>query len=106
MALPGLPAIAHCAGKGGVMAMTRQMALEGGPLRIRANSIAPGFVLTEETQRHRDNAALMASVRAKLMIDRLGEPEDIAWLAVYLGSEESRFVTGADVSIDGGATAF
>jgi NAD(P)-dependent dehydrogenase (short-subunit alcohol dehydrogenase family) len=106
VALPELPAIAHCAGKGGVMAMTRQMAFEGGPFRIRANSIAPGFTLTEETERHRDNEALMKSVRSKLMIDQLGEPEDIAWLAVYLGSDESRFVTGADISIDGGATAF
>ena len=106
VALDGLPAIAHCAGKGGVLAMTRQMAMEGGPLGIRANSIAPGFTLTEETERHLGNAAMMRAVRGKLMIDRLGVPEDIAWLAVYLGSEESRFVTGADFSIDGGATAW
>jgi NAD(P)-dependent dehydrogenase (short-subunit alcohol dehydrogenase family) len=106
VALDGLPAIAHCAGKGGVLALTRQMAMEGGPFGIRANSIAPGFTLTEETERHLRNDAMMKAVRAKLMIDRLGAPEDIAWLAVYLGSEESRFVTGADFSIDGGATAW
>jgi NAD(P)-dependent dehydrogenase (short-subunit alcohol dehydrogenase family) len=106
IALDGLPAIAHCAGKGGVLAMTRQMAMEGGPRGIRANSIAPGFTLTEETERHLGNEGMMKSVRAKLMIDRLGVPEDIAWLAVYVGSDESRFVTGADFSIDGGATAW
>jgi NAD(P)-dependent dehydrogenase (short-subunit alcohol dehydrogenase family) len=105
VALDTLPALAHCAGKGGVLAMTRQLAMEGGPHRIRANSIAPGFTLTEETERHLDNEAMMKSVRAKLMIDHLGMPEDIGWLAVYLGSEESRYVTGADFSIDGGATA-
>lgn len=106
MALPGLPAIAHTAGKGAVLAMTRQMAMEGGKDGIRANSIAPGFTVTEETERHLGNPDLMATVRGKLMIDRLGRPEDIGWLAIYLGSDESRYVTGADFSIDGGATAW
>jgi NAD(P)-dependent dehydrogenase (short-subunit alcohol dehydrogenase family) len=106
MALRTSPALAHCAGKGGVMAMTRQMAMEGGPHGIRANSIAPGFTLTEETERHLDNETMMASVKAKLMIDRLGTPADIGWLAIYLASDEARYVTGADFSIDGGATAW
>jgi NAD(P)-dependent dehydrogenase (short-subunit alcohol dehydrogenase family) len=106
VALDTSPALAHCAGKGGVMAMTRQMAMEGGPFNIRANSIAPGFTLTEETERHLGNEAMMRAVRAKLMIDRIGTTEDIGFLAVYLGSDESRYVTGADISIDGGATAW
>jgi NAD(P)-dependent dehydrogenase (short-subunit alcohol dehydrogenase family) len=106
MALDTSPALAHCAGKGGVMAMTRQLAMEGGPYGIRANSIAPGFTLTEETERHLGNETMMRSVRSKLMIDLLGTPEDIGWLAVYLASSESRYVTGADISIDGGATAW
>jgi NAD(P)-dependent dehydrogenase (short-subunit alcohol dehydrogenase family) len=106
VALDTSPAIAHCAGKGGVLAMTRQMAMEGGKLGIRANSIAPGFTLTEETERHLGNAAMMSAVRAKLMLEDFATPEDIGWLAVYLGSRESRFVTGADISIDGGATAW
>ena len=90
VALEGLPAIAYCAGKGGVLAMTRQMAMEGGPLNIRANSIAPGFTVTEETDRHLGDEAMMAAVRAKLMLkQRLGQPEDIGWLAIYLGSDES-----------------
>jgi NAD(P)-dependent dehydrogenase (short-subunit alcohol dehydrogenase family) len=58
VALVGLPAIAHCAGKGGVLAMTRQMAMEGGRHGIRANSIAPGFTLTEETERHLGDEAI------------------------------------------------
>lgn len=106
VALDTSAAIAHCAGKGGVLSMTRQMAMEGGKHGIRANSIAPGFTLTEETERHLGNAAMMNSVRGKLMIDRLATPQDIGWLAVYLGSDEARFVTGADFSIDGGATAW
>ena len=106
VALDTSPALAHCAGKGGVLAMTRQMAMEGGPLKIRANSIAPGFTLTEETERHLTNEAMMKVVKTKLMLDLLGTPEDIGWLAVYLASDESRYVTGADLSIDGGATAW
>lgn len=104
-ALKGLPAIAHTAGKGAVLAMTRQMAMEGGPLGIRANSIAPGFTVTEETAQHLDTP-LMQNVRDKLMLGRLGTPEDIGFLAIYLGSDESGYVTGADFCIDGGATAW
>ena len=106
VALDGLPAIAHTAGKGAVLAMTRQLAMEGGPHGIRANTIAPGFTVTEETEQHLDNEEMMASVRSKLMLDRLGQTEDIGFLAIYLASDESKFVTGADFRIDGGATAW
>lgn len=106
VALSGLPAVAHTAGKGAVLAMTRQLAMEGGPHGIRANTIAPGFTVTEETARHLENPAMMASVRAKLMIGRLGQTDDIGHLAIYLASDESGFVTGADFRIDGGATAW
>lgn len=105
-ALAGLPAVAHTAGKGAVLAMTRQLAMEGGPHRIRANTIAPGFIVTGETERHLDNPVMMDAVRAKLMIDRLGQTDDIGHLAIYLASDESGFVTGADFRIDGGATAW
>lgn len=104
-ALKGLPAIAHTAGKGAVLSMTRQLAMEGGPKGIRANSIAPGFTVTEETEQHL-GTDLMQNVRAKLMVHRLGTPTDIGHLAVYLGADESGYVTGADFSIDGGATAW
>ncbi|MGH1368127.1 MAG: SDR family NAD(P)-dependent oxidoreductase [Maritimibacter sp.] len=104
-ALKGLPALAHTAGKGAVLAMTRQLAMEGGPKGIRANSIAPGFTATEETEQHLDTP-LMQNVRNKLMVPRLGTPTDIGHLAIYLGSDESGYVTGADFNIDGGATAW
>jgi NAD(P)-dependent dehydrogenase (short-subunit alcohol dehydrogenase family) len=86
--------------------MTRQLAMEGGPHGIRANTIAPGFTVTEETQQHLYDEDMMASVKSKLMIDRLGRTADIGYLAIYLASEESGFVTGADFRIDGGATAW
>ena len=86
--------------------MTRQMAMEGGPKGIRANSIAPGFILTKETQQHLGNEKMIASVHSKLMIDRLGQTSDIGWLAAFLASDESRYVMGSDYRIDGGSTAW
>jgi NAD(P)-dependent dehydrogenase (short-subunit alcohol dehydrogenase family) len=106
-ALPGSPALAHCAGKGGVLAMTRQLAMEGAPHNIRANTISPGFIQTAATRRHMaTDPALEEQVLAKNMLKRLGEPQDIAFGAVWLASDEARYVTGADISIDAGATAW
>jgi len=106
-ALEGSPALAHCAGKGGVRAMTRQLAMEGAPHGIRANSIAPGFIRTAATDRHlAADPAFRDKVLAKNMIQRLGEPEDIAWCALWLASTEARYVTGADIPVDAGATAW
>lgn len=106
-ALEGSPALAHCAGKGGVLAMTRQLAMEGAPHGIRANTIAPGFIRTAATARHlAADPAFEQQVLAKNMLKRLGEPEDIAWAACWLASAEARYVTGADIPIDAGATAW
>ncbi|WP_311267872.1 SDR family NAD(P)-dependent oxidoreductase [Sphingobium sp. WCS2017Hpa-17] len=106
-ALEGSPALAHCAGKGGVLAMTRQLAMEGAPLGVRANTIAPGFILTAATRHHlASDPAIEAKILAKNMIQRLGEPEDIGWCAVWLASDEARYVTGADIAVDAGATAW
>ena len=101
-----LPALAHTAGKGGVLAMTRQLAMEGAPHRIRANSISPGMIVTGATRPVLERPELLASVKDKLMVDRLGKPDDIAWGAVYLASDEAGYVTGTDLSIDGGALAW
>lgn len=106
-ALEGSPALAHCAGKGGVLAMTRQLAMEGAPHGIRANTIAPGFIRTAATGRHlAADPDFERRVLAKNMLKRLGEPEDIAWCAVWLASDEARYVTGADIAVDAGATAW
>jgi NAD(P)-dependent dehydrogenase (short-subunit alcohol dehydrogenase family) len=106
-ALEGSPALAHCAGKGGVLAMTRQLAMEGAPHNIRANTIAPGFIRTAATGRHlAADPGLEAQVLAKNMLKRLGEPQDVAMCAVWLASDEARYVTGADIAVDAGATAW
>lgn len=107
VALEGSAALAHCAGKGGVLAMTRQLAMEGAPHNIRANSICPGMTVTGATQPVIDNVPeVREAARRKTMLNRFGQPEDIAWAAVYLASDESSWVTAADFSIDGGATAW
>ena len=102
--LRGSPALAHCAGKGGVLAMSRQLAAEGAPHGIRANTISPALVVTGATRPVLEQPGFLDNVLAKSMIKRLGQPEDIAWCAVYLASDESTWVTAADFCIDGGAT--
>jgi NAD(P)-dependent dehydrogenase (short-subunit alcohol dehydrogenase family) len=106
-ALEGSPALAHCAGKGGILAMTRQLAMEGAPHGIRANSISPGFIETAATAAHvASDPAFTTKVLAKNMIKRLGQPADIAHCALWLASDEASYVTGADIAVDGGATAW
>jgi NAD(P)-dependent dehydrogenase (short-subunit alcohol dehydrogenase family) len=88
-------------------AMTRQLAMEGAPHGIRANTIAPGFILTAATRRHiESDPGFERQVLVKNMLKRLGEPEDIAWCATWLASGEACYVTGADIAVDAGATAW
>ena len=99
-----LGAAAHAAAKGGVMAMTKQLAAEGAEHGVRANSISPGFVSSPAT-----DAAVPPEGRAwqlsKHLIQRAGTGIDIAYAALYLASDESSWVTGQNFSIDGGVTA-
>jgi NAD(P)-dependent dehydrogenase (short-subunit alcohol dehydrogenase family) len=101
-----LAMVAHCAGKGAVLAMTRQLAVEGGPLGIRANSIAPGLIQTAATAVAGATAGpISEQIVARTLLGRLGVPDDIAWFAVYLASDEAAWVTGSNFGIDGGVTA-
>src|SRR6266566_271495 len=95
---------AHAAAKGGVIAMTKTLAAEGAVHGVRANAISPGFVSSPAT-----DAAVDAAGRAwqlsNHLLQRPGTGLDIAYLALYLASDESSWVTGQNFSIDGGATA-
>lgn len=104
-ALRNSMALAHTAGKGGVLAMTRQLAMEGAPHGIRANSISPGLIVTDATRVPLETIpGFREAVTDAHMLGRLGQPEDIAWCATFLASDEASFITAADMSVDGGVT--
>jgi meso-butanediol dehydrogenase/(S,S)-butanediol dehydrogenase/diacetyl reductase len=96
--------VAHAAAKGGVISMTRSLAAEGAKDGIRANAISPGFVKSPAT-----DFAVPQEGRewqlSKHLIQRPGSGDDIAYMALYLASDESGWVTGQNFSVDGGATA-
>jgi meso-butanediol dehydrogenase / (S,S)-butanediol dehydrogenase / diacetyl reductase len=95
---------AHGAAKGGVLALTRQLAAEGAPQRVRVNAITPGFIATPGTSAV-PQAARDFVTRWVNLLDGAIEPIDVAYCALFLASDESRFVTGADFAVDAGSTA-
>ena len=96
--------VAHCAAKGGVIAMTRSLAQELGPYNIRVNSIAPGLIDTPVlAERMKDPQYRQAGVDTSVL-GLIGTGEDVAHCALYLASDEARFVTGANFAVDGGWT--
>lgn len=97
---------AYAASKGAVVLLTKCMAIDHGAENIRVNAICPGFVETELTEAVFRQAADPEAVRRERTavhpIGRLGKPEDVAGLAVYLASDESTWTTGAVLAVDGG----
>ncbi len=109
-ALVGFPGwSAYAAAKGGIMSLTQQAAIDYGPKNVRINAIAPGSILTpmnekrlaEETDNPEELLAMWNSWHA---LDRMGRPEEVANLIVFLASDESSFITGAIIKVDGGMT--
>jgi glucose 1-dehydrogenase len=93
---------AYCASKGGLRMLTRNLAVELGPLGIAVNNIAPGAIETPiNTNLLRDPAKLNALL-TQIPSGRLGQPDDVAGLAVFLASDEASYVTGATFFVDGG----
>jgi NAD(P)-dependent dehydrogenase (short-subunit alcohol dehydrogenase family) len=101
-----LPGLAHSAAKAGVISMTRHLAMEGGPHGIRANTISPGLIETPASAEFIAMDEFREGMMRHLMIKRVGTPEDVVGCAVYLASDESSFVTGANFCIDAGTTAW
>lgn len=91
----------YCASKGGVIALTREAALEYAKYKININCIAPGVIRTEMTGDLKDEQST-AFYKSQTPYPRLGEGEDIGYAALYLASDESDFVTGEVLVVDGG----
>jgi meso-butanediol dehydrogenase/(S,S)-butanediol dehydrogenase/diacetyl reductase len=98
---------AHVLTKGAIISLTRQLAAEGAAYGIRANSITPGVIASPPTQGQLDRlgetAPFMSMIRTTAA-GKPGQPEDIAYAALFLASDEARFVNGENLVVDGGAT--
>jgi 3-oxoacyl-[acyl-carrier protein] reductase len=90
----------YAAAKSGLIGFTRAVAREMGSRNITSNLVAPGLIITELTKDIRKE--IVEGVKQRLLIDRMGKPEDISAMVVYLASEESGYVTGQVFSVDGG----
>jgi 3-oxoacyl-[acyl-carrier protein] reductase len=89
----------YCAAKAAILGFTRALAHEVADRNIRVNAIAPGWILTDMTSPFE---AMHPMLAAQTPMGRIGEPDDIAWAAVYLASEEAKFMTGQTLSPNGG----
>lgn len=98
--------VAHTVTKGGVIALTRQLAAEGAAYGIRANCVSPGMVETPATRGDllaEDHP--MRHIAAVIPLRRVGRPEEVARCALFLASDEASYVTGANLVVDGGWSA-
>jgi gluconate 5-dehydrogenase len=95
----------YCAKKGGILALTRALAVDLGPHGVRVNALSPGVVETEMAYIGRDFAAMRDQVAAGLPLRRVATPEDMTGPAVFLASDESGWMTGHSPVVHGGWTA-
>jgi len=106
----GAKAVAYCAAKGGMVLMTKAMAIDHGPQGVRVNAVCPGD--TETPMEHEDARiqgltwdAYVASAVAGRAIERMARPEEIARAVLYLACDDSSYVTGVALPVDGGGVA-
>ena len=96
---------AYAASKGGIISLTRAMAAFYAPHGIRVNVICPGLIATSMSQRAQDSPIIRQRLSdLQPLTGDFGQPEDVAHAALYLASDQARFVTGAVLTVDGGWT--
>ncbi len=91
--------------KGGLLMMTRSLALEWGKHGVRVNGLAPGFILTELTRKLWSDPTMQDWAKTNTPLERLGEAFDLVGTAVFLASDASAFMTGQTLFVDGGMSA-
>ncbi|MEM7120203.1 MAG: SDR family NAD(P)-dependent oxidoreductase [Pseudomonadota bacterium] len=106
----GKQAVAYCASKGGVLMLSKSMALDHARENIRVNVVCPAEIDTpmidETAKAHgKDVAEARAAFAEAIPMGRIGEPEDVAAAVLFLASDAARFITGTALSVDGGTTA-
>lgn len=92
----------YCASKGGVVNLTRELALELGESKINVNAIAPGVIETKMTEGMLSDPNQKKNLLAQIPYGRVGKPEDIANAATFLASPKADYITGAILNVDGG----
>jgi len=96
---------AYNAAKGGVVNLTRSVADDLAQYNVRVNSICPGFVETPMTQEVKEDEEFMAHIENQTPLGRMAQPEEISSVAAFLASEQSSYITGANIPVDGGWTS-
>jgi NAD(P)-dependent dehydrogenase (short-subunit alcohol dehydrogenase family) len=97
-----LPSLAHTTNKAGIIGMTRQLAMEGRDAGIRVNCISPGLIESNATRDQLEDPDWAAYMLDKTLLGRFGRPEEVANVVVFLASDDSSYVTGIDIVVDGG----
>ena len=97
-----IPSLAHTTNKAAIIGMTRQLALEGSEHGIRVNSISPGLIESNATRGQLEDEGWGREMRGRTLLGRFGTPEEVADVALFLASDESTYVTGIDLVVDGG----
>lgn len=99
----GMSNIAHyCASKGGIVGLTEALAVELSPYNIRVNTISPGMIETPMIGSVKQDLKMMEALLARVPMRRVGKPEEVSNLVLFLASEQSSYMTGSTVVIDGG----
>ncbi|WP_046721658.1 SDR family NAD(P)-dependent oxidoreductase [Heyndrickxia coagulans] len=101
LALPSA-AVPYTAAKGAIRSLTKVVANQVASSNIRVNSIHPGYILTDLVKKHVDEETIKSLSEAHIPLGKFGDPEDIAYTSVFLASDESKFMTGSEIVVDGG----